>query len=95
MQPGLRITVEGFSDSAAGSVLSQQRADAVRDSLVRRGVNPGTITSRNIGDGRPITSNAAPGGRVQNRRVEIIVSGDTVIGALPLWDRSYNVTLRQ
>jgi outer membrane protein OmpA-like peptidoglycan-associated protein len=95
MQPGLRVTVEGFSDSPAGSTLSQQRADAVRDSLVRRGVNPNTITARNVGDGRPITSNATPGGRMQNRRVEIIVSGDVVIGALPLWDRSYDVTLRQ
>jgi flagellar motor protein MotB len=95
MQPGLRVAVEGFSDSPAGSTLSQQRADAVRDSLVRRGVNPNMITSRNIGDGRPLTSNATPGGRIQNRRVEIIVSGDAVIGALPLWDRSYDVTLRQ
>ncbi|HEY3837301.1 MAG TPA: OmpA family protein, partial [Bryobacteraceae bacterium] len=92
-QPGLRVTVEGFSDGPLGANLSQQRADAVRDSLVRRGLNPGMVTTRNIADGRPLTSNATPSGRVQNRRVEIIVAGD-MIGSLPLWDRSYDVTLR-
>lgn len=93
MQPGVRVSVEGYSDSATGAGLSEQRANAVRDSLVRRGVNPGAITERNFGDERPLTSNAAPGGRVQNRRVEIVVSGEA-IGSRPLWDRSYDVTLR-
>ncbi len=93
MQPGLRISVEGYSDSAAGAGVAGARANAVRDTLVQRGVNPGTVASRNFGDERPITSNASLGGRVENRRVEIVISGDA-IGPRPLWDRSYDVTLR-
>jgi outer membrane protein OmpA-like peptidoglycan-associated protein len=93
MQPGLRISVEGYSDSMAGASVAQERAAAVRDTLLHRGVNAGMVTTRNFGDERPITSNASPGGRVENRRVEIVISGEA-IGPRPLWDRSYDVTLR-
>jgi flagellar motor protein MotB len=93
MQSGLRVSVEGFSDSSAGAAMSEQRTDAVRDALLSRGLNRSVVAARNFADERPLTSNAAPGGRVQNRRVEIVVSGE-LIGARPLWDRSYDVTLR-
>jgi len=93
MQPGLRVAVEGYSDSAANASIAERRAEAVRDALVRRGVNAGMISSRSFGDQRPLTSNASPGGRIENRRVEIVISGDP-IGSLPLWDRSYDVTSR-
>jgi len=71
--------------------MSQHRADAVRDALVRRGLN--SVMERNFGDARPLTSNSAPGGRMENRRVEVVISGDS-IGSQPLWDRSYDVTSR-
>jgi flagellar motor protein MotB len=93
VRTGLRASVEGYSDSAAGASVSQQRADAVRDALVRNGMNPGVVSARNFGDERPLTSNSAPGGRLENRRVEIVISGDG-IGSRPLWDSSYDVTLR-
>jgi len=93
MQSGLRVSIEGFSDSAAGAGIAEQRTDAVRDALVSRGMNRSLVAARNFADARPLTSNSSPGGRVQNRRVEIVVSGD-LIGARPLWDRSYDVTLR-
>jgi outer membrane protein OmpA-like peptidoglycan-associated protein len=91
MQSGVHVSVEGFSDSAAGSVMSQRRAEAVADTLAGRGVR--SVSARNFGDSRPLTSSATPEGRVENRRVEIVVSSDS-IGSMPLWDRSYNVTLR-
>ena len=90
-QPGVRVAVEGYSDTAAGSAMSERRAEAVRDAMIRRGVS--SVTARNFADSRPLTSNATPAGRIENRRVEIVVSGDAV-GSRPLWDRSYNVTLR-
>lgn len=93
MVPGLQIKVEGYSDSAAGAGVSEARANAVRDTLLQRGVNAGMVSMRNFGDERPITSNASPGGRVENRRVEIVIAGEA-IGPRPLWDRSYDVTLR-
>jgi flagellar motor protein MotB len=93
MQPGVRVAVEGYSDSAAGGATSERRAQAVRDLLVSRGVDSSRVTVRNLADSRPLTSNAAPGGRIENRRVEIVISGEAV-GSRPLWDRSYNVTLR-
>ena len=91
MQPGIRISVEGYSDSAAGAVLSERRAEAVRDVLLSRGVN--SVSARNLADSRPVTSNATTEGRIVNRRVEIVVSSEA-IGSMPLWDRSYDVTLR-
>ena len=93
MQPGLRISVEGFSDSAAGSGLAEERASSVRAALLQRGMNPGAVSTRNFGNERPTTSNSSPGGRVENRRVEIVISGEA-IGPRPLWDKSYDVTLR-
>jgi flagellar motor protein MotB len=90
-QAGVRVTVEGYSDTAAGAGLAEQRANAVRESLAARGPFPTAV--RNFADARPLTSNATPAGRMENRRVEIVISGDA-IGSRPLWDRSYDVTLR-
>ena len=91
MQPGVRVSVEGYSDSAAGAAMSELRTEAVRDMLVGRGVS--SVTIRSFADSRPLTSNATAEGRMENRRVEIVVSADA-IGFQPLWDRPYNVTLR-
>jgi flagellar motor protein MotB len=92
-QPGMRVSVEGYTDNAAGFAVSEARAEAIRDSLVRNGLSPGAAMLRNYGAERPLTSNATPAGRIQNRRVEVVISGD-LIGSMPLWDRSYDVTLR-
>jgi outer membrane protein OmpA-like peptidoglycan-associated protein len=89
----VRVSVEGFSDSAAGLGLSERRAEAVRDGLVSQGLPANEVSVRNIGDARPLTSNATAAGRTENRRVEIVVTGQQ-IGSRPLWDRSYNVMLR-
>jgi outer membrane protein OmpA-like peptidoglycan-associated protein len=92
-QPGVRVAVEGYSDSAGSSGMSERRAEAVRDALVGRGVASNMLSTRNLADSRLLTSNATAEGRMQNRRVEIVVSS-AAIGSQPLWDRSYNVTLR-
>jgi outer membrane protein OmpA-like peptidoglycan-associated protein len=82
--PGLQLTVEGYTDSvgsdAYNDLLSEQRALAVRTYLVAEGLPENTIVAEGFGKAMPIASNDTPKGRQQNRRVEIIVSGE-VIGA--------------
>ncbi|WP_292986990.1 OmpA family protein [Nitrosomonas sp.] len=72
-----RILVEGHTDSIGNSVynekLSLDRADAVADTLVMKGVHDQRITRRGYGKKYPIAPNATSEGRAQNRRVEIIV----------------------
>lgn len=71
-----RIIVEGHTDSVGAAdynrQLSEQRAEAVKDLIVARGVEPDRIVTRGYGESRPIASNDNPGGRQLNRRVEIV-----------------------
>jgi flagellar motor protein MotB len=92
-QPGLRIEVEGHTDSAATDGLSSGRAEAVSGVLLGGGLPSNALVARGLGNTRPLTSNASAGGRVENRRVEIVISGDP-IGTMPFWDRSYTLSVR-
>jgi outer membrane protein OmpA-like peptidoglycan-associated protein len=71
------IVVEGHTDSrgtpTSNQVLSENRARAVMDYLIARGVSASAITSVGIGQARPIADNVSPEGRASNRRVEIII----------------------
>jgi outer membrane protein OmpA-like peptidoglycan-associated protein len=82
--PTLKLEVEGHTDSVGGDEynqgLSEQRASSVRDYLVSQGLPMTNITARGFGKTKPVASNDTPAGRQQNRRVELVVSGD-VIGA--------------
>ena len=88
--PGLKLAVEGYTDSVGSDTfnltLSQNRADTVRAYLVNQGLDPATITATGYGKSNPVASNNTPAGRQQNRRVEIIISGEVIgtrIGAAP------------
>src|SRR3984957_8272491 len=88
--PGLKLTVEGHSDSTGTSAfnqkLSEQRAMTVRDYLVQQGVDMNSVTAAGLGEGMPIADNSTAAGRQKNRRVEIIVSGEVIgtrIGGQP------------
>jgi outer membrane protein OmpA-like peptidoglycan-associated protein len=80
--PGLKIEVEGHTDTVGGDEynqrLSEQRAGAVRDYLVQQGVNGNSVSARGFGKTRPVASNDNAAGRQQNRRVELVVSGDII-----------------
>jgi flagellar motor protein MotB len=91
-QPGIKVLVEGHSDTPEGAAISERREEAVRTVLASQG-SGAFITARNVGADRPLISNTMPGGRTTNRRVEIVISGDA-IGNRALWDRAYDVTLR-
>jgi len=75
--PNRYVEVNGFTDSMGTDEynlwLSDRRANAVKDALVRYGVNPGRITARGYGNANPVASDATAEGRAQNRRVEIVL----------------------
>jgi outer membrane protein OmpA-like peptidoglycan-associated protein len=83
--PERTVRIEGHTDSVGSDALNQrlseQRAAAVRDALVARGVDTRRIQTVGYGATRPIASNDTSGGRQQNRRIEVVVSGDEVDAA--------------
>jgi len=88
--PDLVVRVEGFADDRHRGDICERRADAVRTMLVRYGVAPNSIQILSYGSSRPLESNATASGRAQNRRVEIVVAGQS-IGDMALWDRTYSL----
>ena len=78
--PGLKIEVEGHTDSVGGDDfnqrLSEQRSGSVRTYLVQQGLPSNSITAVGFGKTRPVTANDTAAGRQQNRRVELVVSGE-------------------
>jgi outer membrane protein OmpA-like peptidoglycan-associated protein len=80
--PGLRLAVEGYTDSVGGDdynqKLSEQRGESVRDYLTKEGVASGSVTSQGFGKAEPVASNDTAAGRQQNRRVELVVSGEII-----------------
>jgi outer membrane protein OmpA-like peptidoglycan-associated protein/uncharacterized protein YidB (DUF937 family) len=74
MPAGTVIEIAGHTDNvgdaSANMTLSQQRADSVRNALVRDGVNPAMLVAKGYGDTRPIASNDTSNGRLRNRRIE-------------------------
>src|SRR5712671_1194991 len=79
---GLRLAVEGHTDSVGTDEynrhLSEQRAQAVSDYLVAQGIASDAITASGFGKREPVASNDTPEGRQQNRRVELVVSGNAI-----------------
>lgn len=80
--PGLNIEVGGYTDNVGGDqmnqTLSENRAGSVRDYLVQQGVSTNTVSAKGFGNTLPVASNASSSGRQQNRRVELLVSGDAI-----------------
>jgi outer membrane protein OmpA-like peptidoglycan-associated protein len=80
--PGLMLAIEGHTDSVGGDdynqKLSEHRAESVRDYLVGQGIQTDTATAKGFGKTMPIASNDTAAGRQQNRRVELVVSGDPI-----------------
>jgi outer membrane protein OmpA-like peptidoglycan-associated protein len=80
--PSLNLAVEGNTDSVGTDLfnqqLSEQRAEGVRSYLTQQGVPASSTTATGFGKTRPIASNDTPEGRQQNRRVELVVSGEVI-----------------
>jgi outer membrane protein OmpA-like peptidoglycan-associated protein len=80
--PGLKIQVEGYTDSVGSEEynlkLSQSRADSVRDYLGAQSVPASNVTAVGLGKSDPVASNDTAAGRQRNRRVELVVSGEAI-----------------
>jgi len=79
---GLKLQVEGHTDSVGSTDynqrLSENRANSVRAYLVEQGLAPNSIGTAGFGETMPVASNDTAAGRQQNRRVELIVSGESI-----------------
>lgn len=71
------IRIEGHTDNSgnanANLVLSQRRAEAVRDALIGAGVDARRITTFGMGQAQPVAPNSTEEGRARNRRVAVIL----------------------
>ena len=80
--PDLKIEIEGHTDSVGSDSynqgLSERRAESVRGYLVSQRIAPQTITTVGFGESRPVATNDTAAGRQQNRRVELVVSGEAI-----------------
>jgi outer membrane protein OmpA-like peptidoglycan-associated protein len=80
--PDLHVNVEGHTDNVGGvefnQRLSDDRANAVRSFLVEQGVRPENIESHGVGMSEPVASNSTREGRQLNRRVDLVVSGQSI-----------------
>jgi outer membrane protein OmpA-like peptidoglycan-associated protein len=80
--PGLNIEVGGYTDNVGGDAmnqtLSENRASSVRNYLVDQGVATNSVTSKGFGNTLPVATNDNSAGRQQNRRVELLVSGEAI-----------------
>ncbi|HUK18164.1 MAG TPA: OmpA family protein [Bryobacteraceae bacterium] len=79
---GLSPRLQGYTDNAGGDAynlqLSKRRAEAVRDYLISQGIPAADVTAVGLGKANPVASNATAAGRQQNRRVEMLLSGDVI-----------------
>jgi outer membrane protein OmpA-like peptidoglycan-associated protein len=80
--PGLSIEVGGYTDNVGGDAmnqtLSENRAGSVRDYLVQEGVANNSVSAKGYGNTLPVATNDNSAGRQQNRRVELLVSGEAI-----------------
>lgn len=80
--PNLKLQVEGYTDSTGtpdyNLKLSEKRATSVEAFLIQQGVQPQNITAQGYGEADPVASNSTSSGRAENRRVELVVSGNAI-----------------
>ena len=73
--PNAKFSIEGHTDSTGSAKindkLSQDRANAVMNALIERGVNPENLVAKGFGSSQPVASNKTAAGKAQNRRTEI------------------------
>lgn len=76
--PQINLVIEGYTDSRGSRLrniyLSLERAGAVRDMLVKHGVDESRLLTRGMGPVDPVADNATAEGRAQNRRIEVVFS---------------------
>jgi len=82
----LNVTVEGYSDSSATEAEAAERAEDIAIMLRASGLN---AVARGMGARRPMGPS-----RMENSRVEIVISGDA-LGSTASWDKPYSLSLQR
>src|ERR1700722_11721630 len=94
--PSLHVSIEGHTDSVGSDEynqdLSERRAQSVRDYFVRGGIPEGDVDARGFGKAEPVASNETAEGRQQNRRVELVLSGDAIGDGAEVKPAAYTTT---
>ena len=97
--PDLRLGIEGYTDSvgsdAMNQQLSEQRAGSVRDYLTNANIPVASMTSQGFGETQPVASNDTAAGRQQNRRVELVVSGEIIGTTIGIAAQNLDLVLPQ
>ncbi len=82
LHQGLRLEIEGHTDNVgtddSNQRLSERRGESVRAYLVQQGIASTTVGAIGLGETTPVATNGTAAGRQQNRRVELIVSGESI-----------------
>ncbi|HPJ35847.1 MAG TPA: PQQ-binding-like beta-propeller repeat protein [Spirochaetota bacterium] len=77
--PGIKLEVRGHTDSSGGKAynqkLSERRADAVTEYMIKQGISPERLKSVGFGENKPVATNKTSAGRKKNRRTEFFVTG--------------------
>jgi len=80
--PDLKMEIEGHTDSTGtddyNQRLSERRAQSVSTYLNQQGIGRAIVATAGYGESRPVATNGTSAGRQQNRRVEIVVSGESI-----------------
>ena len=80
--PGLTLQVEGYTDNIGSDdynqKLSEQRAGAVASYLETQGVTQNSVSATGYGKNDPVADNSTSSGRAENRRVQLVVSGNAI-----------------
>lgn len=73
----LKIRIDGHTDSdgdeGTNQILSQKRAESVKNYLISQGIDAGRIVAKGFGESKPVTDNSTPQGKAKNRRTEISI----------------------
>ena len=97
--PELRMAIEGNTDSVGSDdmnqTLSEKRAGAVLDYLATQNVPAASMTSRGYGKTQPTATNDTAEGRQQNRRVELVVSGEVIGTSVGSVTQNLPLSIRQ
>jgi len=74
--PDIKFEIDGHTDNSGSAphnlALSQQRADAVKDQLVKMGIDASRLSTKGLGDSKPVSDNNSLEGKANNRRVEFV-----------------------
>jgi outer membrane protein OmpA-like peptidoglycan-associated protein len=80
--PDLHIEIEGHTDSVGSDEfnqrLSERRAQSVQAYLLQQKIVPAAVDTEGFGESRPVATNDTAAGRQQNRRVELVVTGESI-----------------